>query len=474
MKCRCLAVILSLSMMGFLVTCNQNKVDKASKPDAETQAPTPDETTGPPQPSINGNLPLSVNVPSSVTTPTEARPFFDTFSWQSFIALNWPVSNTRGVPQDPDDPAVFKNAPNGTPSVWGSYREAFDLFGQGENRPPEWDSNETGTTPCDPKGGKLLLMANKGGTLLDGINEAFSFPLIDQNLNYAYTEVRFSKAQYNFVRGLNDDESSWLYRVVNLAAVQRKLEAEGKSLQMPASSPPDTEGSLMIKGTWRELTDGEDQSRYYAVDALLYEPDDQGGGTCRPAKMGLVGLHIVQKLDEFPQWIWSSFEQVDNVPGGQGSQAPYSFNNGTDSPPTPSGWANRPGAKVPPLVPKSERQAVQVTRVNPIPDTPAVDSTQQLNQKYQALLTGTVWQHYQLIITQWPSNPGQFSLMEAGGVYPADSGGAFPENGCTNAVMETYFQTQNDAAGAGGNSCMSCHYRAGQSDYSWVLQTRAY
>ena len=47
-------------------------------------------------------------------------------------------------------------------------------------------------------------------------------------------------------------------------------------------------------------------------------------------------------------------------------------------------------------------------------------------------------------------------------------------NGVTNAVMETYFQSQNDAAGAGGNSCMSCHYRAGQADFSWTLMRSAH
>jgi hypothetical protein len=40
--------------------------------------------------------------------------------------------------------------------------------------------------------------------------------------------------------------------------------------------------------------------------------------------------------------------------------------------------------------------------------------------------------------------------------------------------METYFQSQSDAAGAGGNSCMSCHYDAqsGLRDFSWGFARR--
>ena len=63
-----------------------------------------------------------------------------------------------------------------------------------------------------------------------------------------------------------------------------------------------------------------------------------------------------------------------------------------------------------------------------------------------------------------PNNPSAF----------LNAGGAFPVNGATNTTMETYFQTQNNAAGAGGNSCMSRHYRAGQSDFSWGLNRRAH
>ena len=39
-----------------------------------------------PKPVITPTVPVTVNVPSSVTSPDQARPFFDAFSWQSFIA----------------------------------------------------------------------------------------------------------------------------------------------------------------------------------------------------------------------------------------------------------------------------------------------------------------------------------------------------------------------------------------------------
>ena len=187
--------------------------------------------------------------------------------------------------------------------------------------------------------------------------------------------------------------------------------------------------------------------------------------------MGLVGLHIAQKTEQFPEWVWSTFEQVDNVPGDAGGSGSYSFNNGTDNPPASDGYDNRPAALTP--VAKADRTPVQVTRYNKIPTTPAGSSTVDLNKYYQTLLAGTVWQHYELVFTQWPTDAKSFTLADYGGVYPKDSGQPFPVKAVTNSTIETYFQ----AAGPSslGNSCMSCHYNGAASyDFSWVLKRRAH
>jgi hypothetical protein len=56
----------------------------------------------------SGILPVEVTIPSGVTTPEQARPYFDDFSWRSFIAFNWPaVPGRHGVPKSPNDPNIF-------------------------------------------------------------------------------------------------------------------------------------------------------------------------------------------------------------------------------------------------------------------------------------------------------------------------------------------------------------------------------
>ncbi|MDT5062520.1 MAG: hypothetical protein QOH63_2979 [Acidobacteriota bacterium] len=476
-------------------SCRQSPAptDNASnRTGTEVPAPTAPQMIIPPWPQgipssvpsavVSGNIPLAVPLPAQINTPVQIRPNFDYFSWQSFIALNWPAATTsRGVPNQPDNSDVFLKATPGTPVVWGTYKDSFELFGQKDQRPTPWDSNDIPINPCPnaPAGQKTLIFLTKGNTPLMQTSQAFSYPLIDQQNNYVYYDIRYDQAQYNFIRGQDNDNTSWLYLLKNLAP----KENQQVPLQMPSSSPPGTLGSIMVKAAWRIKTDKDDPNRYYTTDAQIYNPQTK---TCTQAPMLLVGLHIAHKVSPFNEWVWSTFEQVDNVPpdAGMTTTPPpngYSFNNGTSTPATPNGYNYKP-PQAPsvqqfgpqptptPLVP------VQVTRINPIPDTPQGASTRDFNAYYQQLLKGTVWQYYQLVVTQWPFNPGlsSFKLLQNGGVYPQDAGAAFPVYGAVNTTMETYFQNQNDAAGAGGNSCMSCHYRAGQSDFSWGLNRRAH
>ncbi len=464
----CLCAFFITAVMSCSDQSRQSGSSPAASVGSESATSGLNMPAGLPQPVISGNMPLAIPaIPPNVTTPEQARPFFDYFSWQEFIALNWPAaSGSRGVPDQPNNPQVFKAAANGSPVVWGAYRNALDLFESGNQRPPAWDAPAPANGICAkaPPGVKVFEMTAKGSTVLDDVNESFSYPLIDQFKHYASFEITFNQVQYDFIRGQDSDPTTWRYLLKNIT----------KPVTMPSSNPPNTQGSIMLKAAWREMVQGKDDfSRYYVIDALVYDLQTK---TCQPKKMGLVGFHIVQKLQAFPQWIWSTFEQIDNVERHSGVPAsvPLSFNNGTNNPPTIGGYANKPPNKSPDLQPIDKRVPVQVTRLNPIPTTPASASTVDINRIYQQLLAGTVWQYYELVFTQWPSQPDKFTLMEKGGVYPNDCGVAFPANGITNTTMETYFQSPSDAVGAGGNSCMSCHYRADSTDFSWALKRRAH
>src|SRR5258708_39895811 len=117
--------------------------------------------------------------------------------------------------------------------------------------------------------------------------------------------------------------------------------------------------------------------------------------------MALVGLHITQKTPSAPQWIWSTFEHLDNVPG-PGAQAPYSF--------------FKPGCADCPVNRQTKAGVpAQLTRLNPIPASEpdcgrpnaSVDNVQLLNANVADALgkQRSVFRNYQLIGAQRPLAP---------------------------------------------------------------------
>jgi hypothetical protein len=188
----------------------------------------------------------------------------------------------------------------------------------------------------------------------------------------------------------------------------------------------------------------------------------------------LVGLHIAIKTRYRPQWIWSSFEQVDNVPpigvgdarepDARQAGAPYSFNDPSlpqnevapslDSPMTrPVGLAD------PPSIDPEPMQVVRKHRIHP--------RIMAMNRAYWSLpeVRGTVWANYMLVATQWPTvtqppapdNDGRYFpglRIETGTpAEPYQTSGQIgdADQNLANVTMETYSQEPP-------SSCMACHH----------------
>ena len=118
------------------------------------------------------------------------------------------------------------------------------------------------------------------------------------------------------------------------------------------------------------------------------------------------------------------------------SSGPYGYNEPSQPQKLP-----KPGKainKCNPPVPNPA--ATQVIRVQPINK-----STQDTNDSYRNLagVKGTVWENYQLTLTQWPIDGGKDTFPNAAAPDP-------PRN-TANTVAETWFQKSSIT------TCMQCH-----------------
>jgi hypothetical protein len=404
------------------------------------------------------------DVPSTKPDPF---PAFDNFAWRAFVALAWPALTDPAHRGQPDR---AKTLGDPGPRVWETFKSRYEVFQRGPDgralSPAKWDSYE-GRNPCGDG------VDNRTKTLATfapfaDFNQAsftpgkFLGPLVAQNGAYTRYEVRINEAEYDSIV-----DHGWFRR--DLAP----------TLEAPAQFAV---GSLAVKAAWRILTDADPPAvrrRYYVVaDAEVVDVAKSlaaGRPTCAKHDVALVGLHIAVKTKYRPQWLWSTFEHVDNVPPvGVGEarepdakdwNAPYSYNDPSKeqreiAPPSDSPLAQPVGPDNPP---KINPEPTQVIRKRPIHR-----EIMAMNRAYWALpeIRGTVWANYMLVATQWPTvtqpptpdNDGRyFPGLRLDPLTPAepyqveaDKQGEADEN-LVNVTMETYAQDLPA-------SCMACHH----------------
>lgn len=448
---RSILTVLPLCFFLNAGSCQGGTSTKTTSEVTSTQSATPTPNS---LPTLSSDIPkeITFNGPNNPNLE-QLQHAFDVFSWDSFVALNWPT-NPDGTPNT----SVTIGQGVQVPTVWETWKESRDIFLPTGSKPSAWGTTNPVPDACktiDPKtippGTLHLTQVGKTPNVLDESKEPFTTgPLIDQNGNYTRFEILTNQTMFEFI--LNNQ----LYSKVGQAAF-------GKAANFPASdTKQNLVGSIMIKAAWVKMKGKFDPRRFHTVTALVYDnPNEQAGvkASCSLEQVGLVGLHIGHKTENEPQWVWSTFEHIDNAPtkGQAVQQASYNFHNPeckncTPNSPPPRPW-NPANLNTPPT---------QVERVIPI-----TQDVMALNEQYHTALKkavpDSIWANYQLISTQWPTN-AQSKTDPTGVPAPVF---------LANTTMETYIQG-SDALQA-SSSCIQCHNNATMTngkvaDFTYLLQ----
>jgi len=383
---------------------------------------------------------------------------FDLNAWQMFLALNWPTNNQG------------QSAPNITdtnfgPPHWTLWHDSSTIF-QEKGAAPEACAKQLQqrqfvltrnlalpvsaglpafrradvTASVDARTTRYLGVISAVGELnaanLGGdIKQAFSGPLIDQNGNFVFYEIMIDPHEVSY---LCDNK---LYNINGQVAF---ASAFGGKVNMPTGHPDQNwSGSFELKLAWKVIAGKDDPSRFFTQEAKIWDQGDDGKPVQKTVHVGLVGMHIGHKSDSSPQWIWATFEQVDNLEVDQ--VAHRDLRPSFFDPDCPLCTVN----VAPQLDPRTRlypRTPVQASRTIPIPADKVA-----LNREAQAVFAnlGSVWQYYQLIDTQWPTDPPSKPPGWNSGLSQAVSnkpGGQPTPVFLTNMTMETYFQSGNQPA----------------------------
>jgi hypothetical protein len=435
----------------------------------------PDTTQTNPCPQLPYDVVHAFNPGYTAILDPDIQPAFDIFSWQSFVALNWPADSAgrpigNSIAEHPD-----------APRVWEYYPDIAEVF----DRQSPLLLQVKNAAQHKQKFFYMLSKMPKRGDAFNDIFDPDDKPLIDRNLNFAVFEVRTNPVEADFIisHHLNTRKGiDSLYRKHGDTAF--KLPAS----VLPGGDQRASPGSMELKTSWRILdtAKGDIPSRYYTREALLYV-DSLHSVSGKPftikATVGLTGMHIVRKTSRFKTWIWSTFEHVDNTPdniqeaqmhpkpaipwsyysaatiGLTPNQAP-AFQKGDDSTyyrfDSVKPYAKRYADSVAGEHDGKKIYGTQAQRLYPI-----YYRTQQVNKAWQSKLQGTVWANYKLIGSQWTA--GDAGINNTPNV-PAVLG---------NSTMETYRLISS--------SCLSCHSDASiiygkdtiRTDFSFMIAFHA-
>ena len=400
---------------------------------------------------------LPCQIPASDLGKNSQQADFDNYSWEVFIALNRPASaKERGEPN-------CKLPYSAGTKVWQTYKTSDTVFLKNAQPPGPWgagypavDKKTDVTQVAKASNASITRMEQESGqSPLRNHREAVGGWLIDQNKNPTYFQMFVNETWYNAV------VSEGLYNRDNFSNQSR--------VALPNQS-------MEIKAAWRILTPDDKHHRYITQASDVVEFDEKGEPILiskegeppeyktKPVTLGLVGFHQIIKAPGFPQWIWATFEHIDNVPDAVYDKKTQSVKQQPEAGVSYSYYNRRATADEVNQSPCSNgdpHQCLPFTTPNPLTRvTPVRETAKTANVHYQkalSTLTYPALKNYQLITTQWPAQPDN----------PGATNGMPTPTIAANTTMESYIQNSSN--------CMNCHGMATlpgtavKSDYSFLF-----
>ena len=463
------AALAIVGVAGITALTSPGRPTQAEEVKVADDLPTPHELLAALPGELTPRIPLDVNrdLQKKLVDQkkfAEEQLLFDLLSWRTFVALNWPV-DAAGNPQPKiTDPGR---------KYWDTFKTDLDTFLPDGTKPAPWGSNHlnqylaargiqagAGTRVLDSLSsvhGHLNFKISK----VPDVTQAFKFPIWDQNGNMLRYEILLNQDEFDYIVA-ND-----LYSLDGQAAFSIK----GGKVSFPMDNPESGKlGAMELKLAWKVLdpSKGDLPERFLTVKATIFSGPD--GTTPTQATLGLVAMHISHRTQSSPQWIWSTFIHVDSLQTNSlatfhGKPIPTLFYN----PGNPTAPVNVPSQTTPPFL--DGQTPTQVLALTAIPL-----ATQEVNRvaRHELERRGSVLQYFELMNTQWPTNPA--TPPTPPGMLPASidnkAGGRPTPVYLINPLMETYFQLGNQPAGPqeqagtdqtqvfGTESCVGCHSSA--------------
>lgn len=301
-------------------------------------------------------------LPTHLQRPADAS-WAAMFAWEQFLALSRKADLTPGHRGSPDSSLQLgescgrQSAASCHPLVWQTYAHKVELRPNGPLTTP-W--SQLGIPNYQNRAYQMPIHRGTGDnqgaaswSLWNNLDEDNEIGSCNVNSPFQSTNPHDPRELVLYQVKVNKDEYEYLR--VNYGATQHKKGSRLDKAQRQVASyinssanpkhtyyqgaptgasatcdcPPDQaiclpcggygptsaaypEGAIETKSAWRRLHPGEDASRFYTAPAVYYEYDAAtqsyryNNGT-----FALIGLHIIRKLVNYPDFVFTTFEHND-------------------------------------------------------------------------------------------------------------------------------------------------------------------
>ncbi len=233
-----------------------------------------------------------------------------TFSWLEFIALVAPVGSLRGGPG-----GSFANsgADQDATLVWETYLHRSELFpfniNGGQIPPQPWD-NVPQYLMKRPKveGSEDMVAYTSPYSEYNNLDETSQ---ISQNIIFFPTDPGDPKPQTDpqIVFEAKVNYNQWAFVNENYKSFAPKFNQF--RFDPPLDFPDNT---LEVKAAWRPLSSipTAEQYKYHTTTGIVYGGEEYAP-EAKTEKLALIALHIIQKTENYPTFIFATFEHEDNL-----------------------------------------------------------------------------------------------------------------------------------------------------------------
>lgn len=402
------------------------------------------------------------------------------FAWNEFFALTWKSNynqkQKRGLPDTDWTPAKDKGkAYPDDPLVWETYRHRVEL------RPYHGAMQPFDYRPSYSYAGSVFFALDVNINLFNNLDEnneigsctVYAHAGTDNRKYQVLYQAKVNRDEYEYVlknyptkESLKQANINTFNNITKDSAYYRgatgscNCDPAQKVICLPCGNTvnPETkqpyEGAMEVKTAWRKLKPNENAARYFIRTVITYTSEVKNGKKRLVAlneRYALIGLHIIHKTQNYPNFVFATFEHVDAQDSDMGY---YELD------------AN--GNEVPPLYDK-------YPRLHPITAV-ADQSTQAAIAKLKTQNPQSVWQYYRLtgVQAQTTNDQSSFNYFLANYVVESDSALANFRGSSLADPFDGKVNVLYKGKGYVMGGCQGCHGVAQVkfgSDCSFVLDT---